>query len=72
MKIKVNEGWQLAHEDGSPAQSGDVVEVDKATGDQWVAAGMASKVSIKKKAKAAPAKAVTASPNKAVTTSENK
>lgn len=65
MKVKVNEGWQLTHEDGTPAQPGDVVEVDKTTGEQWVAAGMASKVK-------APAKAVTSSKNKAVTESKNK
>lgn len=65
MKVKVNEGWQLAHEDGTPAQPGEIVEVDKATADQWIAAGMASK-SVGK------AKAVSSSKNKAVTSSPNK
>lgn len=65
MKVKVNDGWQLAHEDGTPAGPGEIVEVDKVTGEQWVTAGMASKVR-------AESKAVTSSKNKAVTESDNK
>lgn len=65
MKVKINDGYQGAHPDGTPAQPGEIVEVEAAEGAQWIASGIASKVAVKKKA-------VTSSKNKAVTESKNK
>lgn len=58
MKVQVSEGWQLDDE----SQPGDIIEVDDALGEEYIASGKATKAPSKTSAKST-SKARTA-PNK--------